>query len=62
IMAQKISSDHPTNEKTILNDSCTRNSNFTPDFTSDYHYFSKNLNTMSEPQPFNNSGYEESSN
>ncbi|KAI3849380.1 hypothetical protein MKW92_051029, partial [Papaver armeniacum] len=27
-----------------------------------YHSFSGNLNTMSEPQPFDNSGYEESSN
>ncbi|KAI3924847.1 hypothetical protein MKW98_031098 [Papaver atlanticum] len=50
---------HPS---AVLNDSCTPNSEFTPDFTSDYHSFSGNLNTMSEPQPFDNSGYEESSN
>ncbi|RZC82019.1 hypothetical protein C5167_044596 [Papaver somniferum] len=58
VMEQKISSDHRTNKETILNNSCTPNS----DFTSDYHSFSGNLNTMSEPQPFDNSGYEESSN
>ncbi|KAI3925390.1 hypothetical protein MKW92_023529, partial [Papaver armeniacum] len=64
VMAQEISSDHPTNEET--NDSCTRNSDFTsaeftPDFTQENHSFTKNLNPMSEPQPFDNFGYEESS-
>ncbi|KAI3900196.1 hypothetical protein MKW92_026753 [Papaver armeniacum] len=63
-MAQEISSDHPTNEET--NDSCTPNSDFTPaeftpDFTQENHSFTKNLNPMSEPQPFDNFGYEESS-
>ncbi|KAI3875561.1 hypothetical protein MKW92_053058, partial [Papaver armeniacum] len=60
----EISSDHPTNEET--NDSCTPNSDFTPseftpDFTQENHSFTKNLNPMSEPQPFDNFGYEESS-
>ncbi|KAI3844502.1 hypothetical protein MKX03_026172 [Papaver bracteatum] len=51
VMAQEISSDHLTNEQT--NDSCTPNSDFTleftPDFTPENHYFTKNLNPMSEP-------------
>ncbi|KAI3851151.1 hypothetical protein MKX03_021509 [Papaver bracteatum] len=63
VMAQEISSDHPTNEQT--NDSCTPNSDFTPEFTPYFtpenHSFTKNLNPMSEPQPVDNFGYEESS-
>ncbi|KAI3921714.1 hypothetical protein MKW92_003254 [Papaver armeniacum] len=61
VMAQNISSDHPTSEETILDDSCTPNSEFTPDFTPENHAFTRNLDPMSEPQPFENSGYEESS-
>ncbi|RZC81477.1 hypothetical protein C5167_044065 [Papaver somniferum] len=60
-MAQNISSDHPTSEETILDDSCTPNSEFPPDFTPENHAFTRNLDPMSEPQPFDNSGYEESS-
>ncbi|KAI3897478.1 hypothetical protein MKW92_032826, partial [Papaver armeniacum] len=61
VMAQNISSDHPTSEETILDDSCTPNSEFNPDFTPENHAFTRNLDPMSEPQPFENSGYEESS-
>ncbi|KAI3916437.1 hypothetical protein MKW92_005894, partial [Papaver armeniacum] len=61
VIAQNISSDHPTSEETILDDSCTPNSEFTPDFTLENHDFTRNLDPMSEPQPFDNSGYEESS-
>ncbi|KAI3915156.1 hypothetical protein MKW98_011501 [Papaver atlanticum] len=60
VMAQKISSDLPTNEETILNDFCTPNSDFAPEFTLENHSFTRNLNPMSDPQPFDNSGYEES--
>ncbi|KAI3919317.1 hypothetical protein MKW98_030453 [Papaver atlanticum] len=58
VMAQKISSDHLTSEETLLNDSYTPNSDLTPDFTPENHAFTRNLNPMSEPQPFDNSGYE----
>ncbi|KAI3899023.1 hypothetical protein MKW92_017745 [Papaver armeniacum] len=58
-MAQNISSDHPTSEETILDDSCTHNSEFTPEFTLENHAFTRNLDPMSEPQPFENSGYED---
>ncbi|XP_026386096.1 uncharacterized protein LOC113281535 isoform X2 [Papaver somniferum] len=61
VMAQNISSDHPTSEETILDDSCNPNSEFPPDFTPENHAFTRNLDPMSEPQPFDNSGYEESS-
>ncbi|KAI3852794.1 hypothetical protein MKX03_028628, partial [Papaver bracteatum] len=61
VMAQKISSDHLTSEETLLNDSYTPNSDFTPEFIPENHVFTSNLNPMSEPQPLDNSGYEQSS-
>ncbi|KAI3845611.1 hypothetical protein MKX03_014667, partial [Papaver bracteatum] len=57
VMAQKVSSDHLTSEETLLNDSYTPNSDFTPE----NHAFTSNLNPMSEPQPLDNTDYEESS-
>ncbi|KAI3946218.1 hypothetical protein MKW92_021408 [Papaver armeniacum] len=46
--------DHLTSEETLLNDSYTPNSDFTPE----NHAFTRNLYPMSEPQPFGNSGDE----
>ncbi|KAI3850889.1 hypothetical protein MKX03_035944 [Papaver bracteatum] len=61
VMAQQISIDHLTSEETLLNDSYTPNSDFTPEFILENHAFTSNLNPVSEPQPLDNTGYEESS-
>ncbi|KAI3934555.1 hypothetical protein MKW92_011864 [Papaver armeniacum] len=50
-MTQKVFSDHLTSEETILNDSYTPNSDFTPEFAPDFtpenHAFTRNLNPHS---------------
>ncbi|KAI3918601.1 hypothetical protein MKX01_041921 [Papaver californicum] len=60
VLETKISSNHPTNERTnevpILDDPCTPNLNFIPK----NHSFSKNLDHAPEPQSFDNFSDEES--